>query len=172
MIKIKNKKQKIKNKGFTLIEVIIAVAVIVTVLVAVIALISFSVSGIRPGKSKIIAAGLAQEGIEIVRNIRDSNWLADKRTSDNWDDGLDSGQWRVQYNQLGLLSFSNMPLEIDSNGFYQYDFGSNTPFYRKIIIAHIGNNQIKAISEVTWSEKGKSQIIQVEDILYNWLEEK
>lgn len=160
-----------KNKGFTLIEVIIAVAVIVTALVSLIALITFSVSGIRLGGPKIIAINLAQEGIEIVRNIRDSNWLADKRTSDTWDDGLDSGQWRVQYNQLGLLSFSNMSLKIDSNGFYQYDLGSNTPFYRKIIIAHIGNNQIKAISEVTWSEKGRSQIIQVEDILYNWLEE-
>lgn len=152
-------------------EVIIAVAVIATALVSLITLITFSVSGIRPGNSKIIATNLAQEGIEIVRNIRDSNWLADKRTSDTWSDGLDSGQWRVQYNQLGLLSFSSVPLKIDGNGFYQYDSGSNTPFYRKIIIEQIGNNQIKTTSEVTWLEKGKNQAIRIEDKLYNWLEE-
>lgn len=171
MTKTKNKKQKIKNKGFTLMEVIIAVAIVTTALAVLIALVSFSVSGVGPGKSKLIAVNLSQEGIEIVRNIRDSNWLSYKRSPENWRDGLDADDYRVQYDELALLSFSDIPLKIDSEGFYQYDSGSNTPFYRKISLEHIGNNQIKVVSEVTWQEKGRTQSVQAEERLYNWLEE-
>lgn len=163
---------KTGKKAFTLMEVIIAIAVITVALVVSIALISLSISGVRAGKPKIVATGVAQEGIEIVRNIRDSNWLSFKRKPSNWRDGLAAGDYRVQYNRASLLSFTNRPLQIDSNGFYQYDTGSNTPFYRKITISHIGNNQIKIISEVTWQEKGKSYNIKAEDLLYNWLEEE
>lgn len=162
-----------KYNSFTLIEIIIAIGIITTALVVSIALISFSVSGIRIGKSKIIAAGLSQEGIEIVRNIRDSNWVGPtyKRKASNWRDGLGQDNWRVQYNRAGLLAFANTPLRIDSNGFYQYDSGSSTPFYRKITISYIGNNQIRIVSEITWQERGKNYSIKAEDLLYNWLEE-
>ena len=159
------------NKGFSLIEVIVSIAVITTALVTAMALISFSVSSIGLSKSKIIATNLAQEGLEIIRNIRDSNWLSYKRSPENWRDGLGIGDYRVQYNQLGLLGFSSTPLRIDSNGFYRYDADTDTLFYRKIIIDHIGDNQIKAIAEITWQKKGKRHTIQVEDRLYNWLEE-
>lgn len=159
------------NKAFTLIEVIIAIAVITAALMSSMALITFSVSSIRVSKSKIIATNLAQEGLEIVRNIRDSNWLSYKRSPENWRDGLGVGDYRVQYNQLGLLSFSSTPLRRNSSSFYQYDSGNNTPFYRKIVIEHIGNNQIKTVAEITWQERGRNQSIQVEDRLYNWLEE-
>jgi prepilin-type N-terminal cleavage/methylation domain-containing protein len=158
--------------GFTLMEVIVAVAVITTAIVGAMALVSFSVSSISLNKSKITATNLAQEGLEIVRNIRDSNWLADKKTPDTWQDGLGAGNYRAQYNQLGLLSFSSTPLKINSNGFYQYSSGTNTSFYRKIIISHISDSQIKVVSEVTWQEKSRSQVVAVEDRLYNWLEQE
>lgn len=166
-------KQEIYKKGFTLMEIIVAMAVITTTLAVSIALISFSISGTRIGKSKIIATALAQEGIEIVRNIRDSNWLGPtyKRSPSNWRDGLGQGNWRVQYDKLALVSFANAPLRINSNGFYQYDSGSNTPFYRAITIEYIGNNQIKVTSQVSWQEQGRSNSVRAEDRLWNWLEE-
>lgn len=152
-------------------ELIIAIAVITTALLALVALLAFSVSGIKLGENKLIATNLAQEGIEIVRNIRDSNWLSYKRTAENWTDGLGQGQWRVQYDQLGLLPYGAQNLKINSNGFYQYDSGANTPFYRKITIAQPEDNQIKVTSEITWQEKGRNQVIRVESKFYNWLGE-
>ena len=157
-------------KGFTLMEVIIAIAVIITALITLIALISFVVSGLRPAEFRLIAVNLAQEGLEIVRNIRDSNWLSYKRAPENWRDGLSTGDYRAQYNQFALLSWADSFLKIDSNGFYQYDSGSDTSFKRKITIEHMGNNQIKAVSEITWQEKGKSYSVEAESRLYNWLE--
>lgn len=160
-----------KNKGFTLMELIIAIAVITTAVAALVALITFSVSGIRPGKSKLIAISLAQEGLEIVRNIRDSNWLAYKRSPDNWNEGLEAGEYRAQYDSISLFSFAGVPLKTNSNGFYQYDTGNNTPFFRKITITQPASNYIEVASEVTWQDKGKNQSVKAETKLYNWLEE-
>lgn len=156
-------KKDIKNKGFSLMEVIVSVAIITTGLVGLIGLVSFSISGIKPGKAKIIAVALAQEGVEIIRNIRDNNWLSYK----NWKTNLEEGTYRVQYNQLTPFSYADKPLKID-NGFYQYDSGSNTPFTRTITIEYIAYNQIKVISQVDWQEKGKDNTIIFENWLYNW----
>lgn len=152
-------------------EVIIAITVIVFALLALISLISSSVSGLKPGGPKLTAVNLAQEGLEIVRNIRDSNWLAGKRTPANWRDSLAEGDYRVQYDIAGLLVYSSDVFKIDANGFYQYASGSDTLFKRKITISHIGNNQIKAVAEVTWQEKSKSYNVEAESRLYNWLEQ-
>lgn len=153
-------------------EVIISIAVITTALVVCIALISFSIGSVRGGNAKLIAINLAQEGLEIVRNIRDSNWLAYQRTPDTWRDGLDEGEWQVQYDEAELLASSSESLLVDEDGFYQYATGSYTPFERTITISHIGDNQIKAVVRVTWEEKRRSYSFELEDRLYNWLEEE
>lgn len=165
-----------KNKAFTLIEVIISIAVILTALISAISLITFSTTGIRINKSKIIAVGLAQEGLEIVKNIRDNNWLhncpaCDRRTADTWRIGLEVGDWRIQHDTENLLSFSATPLKLDSSGFYQYGNGSSTPFYRRVNIQYIDDNQIKVVSEITWTEGG-NQTVSVEARYYNWLKEE
>lgn len=159
-----------RKKGFSLMEVIIAVAVITTGLIVSIALISFSVSGIRINKSKLVAAGLAQEGIEVIRNIRDSNWLFYRDNPENWTLGLEPGDYEVQYNDDSLRTYSGSGnyLKINTDGFYQYVNGSNTSFKRKITIEQITEDEIKVVSKVTWTEKGKSNLISVENHLYNW----
>ena len=63
------------KKGFTLPELLVSMSVMVMVIVSATNLV---VSAIRSNTSNIntlIAYGLAQEGLEGVRNIRDSNWL-------------------------------------------------------------------------------------------------
>ena len=171
-----------KNSGFSLMEVIISVAVIITALVASIALLSFSISGISTNKSKIIAVSLAQEGLEIVRNTRDSNWFfgntgPDDGTGTDWREGLgETGDisdpnpsfHTVQYDEL-TFSSDNPKLYIDANGFYTHNETSVvTSFERKIYIEYIDNNQIKVTCEVRWQEKGREQSIIAETRLYNW----
>jgi type II secretory pathway pseudopilin PulG len=164
-------KNKTQDKGFSLIEVLISLTVIIFALVGVISLSAISISSIRLNKSKIIAANLTQEGLEIVKNIRDNNWLNYRRQAGNWLDGLTSGNYRVQYNQEALLAFSDLPLKTDSNGFYQYDVGIDTKFRRKITIQKINDDQIKVLIEVNWQEAGRSNLISAEARFYNWLKE-
>ncbi len=158
-----------KEKGFTLLEVILSFWIILIGLVAILSLLFVIFSSFNVSVHKIIAANLAQEGIEVVRNIRDSNWLQGKV----WNEGLSAGDYRVQYNSQSLLPYSDTPLRRDSTGLYSYDFGNNTIFYRKITIIDNPDNDINTEdigvrAVVFWKDHGKERSLQVEDRLYNW----
>jgi len=159
------------KKGFSLIEVILAVFVITIGITGAVNLATYSISNVAVGKSQIIATNLSQEGLEIIRNIRDSNWLKDI----DWNDGLKTdGDYRVQYNSLDLLDISDSPaLNIDNTNpdyvVYLYDDGKpKSRFSRKISIANINSYEIKVVSEVTWKERGHDYEVNAETRLYDW----
>ncbi|MEZ4087561.1 MAG: prepilin-type N-terminal cleavage/methylation domain-containing protein [Candidatus Gracilibacteria bacterium] len=67
---------KLTNRdGFTLPEVIVAIAVLVLVIFSATNLVVSIIRTNAENIHAITAYGLAQEGLEAVRNIRDSNWL-------------------------------------------------------------------------------------------------
>ncbi len=68
------------NQGQGLVEVIIAIAIIATGVVGALTLTFSSLSYSETSVKQIVAANLAREGIEIIRNNRDSNWLE----GDHW----------------------------------------------------------------------------------------
>jgi len=151
------------SKAFTLIEILIAITVITIGVVGSYAAITKVASITFSNSDRFIASRLAQEGIEIVTNIRDANWV--KKEVD-WKNGLSGGDHLVQYDQEELLEYSDTPLKIDSDGFYNYDSGSPTKFTRKVTITPIGQDEIEVKIQVTWSGKGSPLV--VEEHLYNW----
>jgi len=93
-------------------ELLIAITILVVALVATIALIINSIEAGRASKNKLIGTNFAREGIEIVRNIRDSNWLDPDETT-TWRDGLDVGrivapilshQWDTEPTDLVIIN--------------------------------------------------------------------
>jgi prepilin-type N-terminal cleavage/methylation domain-containing protein len=179
----------ISNKrGFTLIEVITAVAVISIGIVGILKLIPNIVSGVTINASRMTAAYLAQEGLEIVRNVRDTNWVEIyKNGSGSWKEGLNgcptSQGCEVDYycttvldpttsspsghNCFGQYGSGNY-LKLDSTNFYSYAAGgSNTKFKRKITIEEKGTYFIVTVY-VYWNEKGTSYQFSAQDRLYQW----
>lgn len=73
------------NKAFTIIEVLAAILVITIGVLAAYAVVQEIVSQTLESSSRLTAVYLAQEQIENVRNIRDTNWLG----GEVWDNGLD-----------------------------------------------------------------------------------
>jgi hypothetical protein len=71
-----------QQKGFILPDVMIAVFVTSGALIAIVAAMLPAIRLESSKRDEIIAMGLAQEGIEIVRNIRDNNWKQCKDASD------------------------------------------------------------------------------------------
>ncbi len=63
------------QNGFTLIEVIITLAVFTIGIVASFSLAIANLNSARNNFDRVLATNLAREGIELVRNTRDSNWL-------------------------------------------------------------------------------------------------
>lgn len=164
------KKHILKSeKGFTLLEVIASIFIITIGVMGILSLITMSISGALISKSQLIAANLAQEGIEVVRNIRDSNWIEQRRDPDVfWNQGLSPGDYRVEYDSESLLALSGNPALKLSNGRYQYDNGTDTLFHRKVTIENISSEQIKVICEITWDQRGRSLSVLAEQRLYNW----
>ena len=157
-----------KSPGFTLMEVLVAIFLITVGVLGAMAVVNQTTTFIQVTSSRLVAAYLAQEGIEIVRNIRESNFLKiHKEGEGNWDDGLTGCQagCEADYNDTALIS-ADRYLKIDA-GFYNYDSGENTPFKRKIIITP-DTDILKVSVEVSWQERGRSHQVTAQENLYQW----
>src|SRR3989344_5252969 len=66
---------KQKNKAFTLVETLVAISIFTVSLLGIMSVLASGISSTNYAKQKMIASYLAQEGIEYVRNIRDTNVL-------------------------------------------------------------------------------------------------
>ncbi len=63
------------QKGQTLIETLVACFVLTMGISSALILANYSLQATSGIKQQIIAMGLAREGIEVVKNMRDTNWL-------------------------------------------------------------------------------------------------
>lgn len=160
-----------RKNGFTLLEVIITLFVVIVGVVAVYIASQQSLFYTQNSISQLTAAYLAQEGIEIVRNIRDTNWLNNR----NWDTGLtaceaSSGGCEADYGD-GSLSPSGatlIPLNLETTGFYGYNSGTPTRFTRRITIGS-EPGYLKVIVLVEWKQKGGGpKSIGIQENLYPW----
>ena len=171
--------------GFTLLEVIFAIFVILVGVIGAYTVIQKAISHTYQSSLQLTAAYLAQEGIEIVRNIRDANWVQGET---NWNDGLAgvvSEDWEADYttttfkgtvyDDCGVASGYNCHsysasnyLKISNGGFYCYNGGDETPFTRKITITPDGD-KLNVSVEVEWEYKGDAYgPVTVQEILYKW----
>jgi len=170
----------LKNQsGFTIVESLVSILILTLALVPVLSVVVSATDISNNIRNNFIAANLAQEGIEVVRSIRDRNWFIDPIPNPpypltNPPSGTLIGTWRVQWDSELLVAVgSNPPLLIDANGIYNYTTGARTLFRRRIIIedANLANpdKDMRVISEVTWVAKGNiTRTVRAESHLYNW----
>jgi prepilin-type N-terminal cleavage/methylation domain-containing protein len=183
-----NKNLKL-NSGFTLLEVIIAIFVISVGVGGVAAVVPRLLSASTVNQNRLIAAYLAQEGIEIVRNVRDTNWLENQYggTPVPWDEGLTNCpaptgceldfyctnvQKPIPTDPAGHNCFKTYNagdfLYLDPAGSYNYlQLGTQTKFSRKVTIDE-GSNILTITATVYWTDKGKSYNFPAQEKLYTW----
>jgi hypothetical protein len=153
------------SKSFTLIETIVAIFLLTVSIFGISGLISQLITSSTLSSQKLIAAYLAQEGIEIVRNIRDTNLLKGQ----SWDNGLANGSYQADYNDQSLSSYNDSFLNIENaSGLYGYDSGRPTSFKRKIILNKPSADVLEVRVQIFWSEKGRSHQLTAQENLYNW----
>jgi prepilin-type N-terminal cleavage/methylation domain-containing protein len=70
-----DKNQKKSKKGFSIMELMIAIFVLSVGITGALKLIVATISNSIDTRNAVVASGLAQEGVELVRNIRDNNML-------------------------------------------------------------------------------------------------
>lgn len=155
------------KNAFTILEVMLAIFILTAAIGGSFILIQKTLFSVSQSQSKLIAVYLGQEGIEIVRNIRDTNWLKGL----SWDNGLEEGEWEADYNDEGLTQQYNggQFLKTDTDGFYDYSGDTLTQFKRKITIFPIDDHKLEVSVEVEWTKRGRVYTIDlVVEHLYNW----
>lgn len=116
----------------------------------------------------VIASNLAQEGIEIVRNIRDNNWKASPvKLAFASPFPADGNGYCVAYNgnySAASPTTCGGSLLKNNNGFYEHGSGTATKFSRRINIGTNPDGSKLITSTVTWDSK----TITMTDSLYAW----
>ena len=157
------------QRGFTLVEVLVALVLLSTALVPVFMLASDSIRLTERIKNSLISANLAQEGVEIVRALRDANWFNGVAFQTGLD-GCTEG-CVVQYDSTALNTdiLPSAPLLYDvSTGLYQYSTGEPSLFSRKITITIISPEQMKVESEINWNDRSIAKTMKLEYFLFDW----
>ena len=162
-----------KNKGFTLLEVMLAIFIITSGVIGVFTTIFYINNLMAVSSSKLTAIYLAQEGLEIVRNIRDTNRIKGQE----WTQGLTTMGCEYgcegDYNTTeGLTAFNpdGRYLYIDEGGgVYGYqEYTRITNFKRKITIyppvAELDPMQVYV--SVYWSYKNNNYQVNAAEMLY------
>lgn len=168
-------KIRTKNSGFTLVELLVSIFILGVSLTAIMFSITASLNSASTVKNNYIASLLVQEGMEVVRNVRDAEWFSSATFGNN----LPAGVWEVQWDSTAISRpFSNARLKKDNSGSYSYTSGTDTPFSRRIEICKTTSGSGKCINnaaaevmvtvQVSWDERGQTKTVNAEEHLFNW----
>lgn len=157
------------KKGFTLIEVITVLFVVSLGMIGVLSLIVQNIQSQSLNKDTLIAYQLAQEGVELIRQVRDTNW----REGRAWDTNLAIGDYYMDYtdtipSDAPTKSYGNLRQNVD--GMYlnnPLSTVAGTDFYRIISIKDQSPGMLVA-STIYWSDHGRNYSYALEAVLYNW----
>lgn len=167
-----------KEEGFTLMEVLAVIFVITVGITGVFSLIQTTSSSSRLVSYQLTATYLTQEGVELVRTVRDTNWLEDRVGDEAWDKGLEEGDYEFDYTELrhdpDLSPYQEgRYLRLDGEG-YNYGTGEKTRFKRKITIEKEDLNndgkddKITVKVEVSFDFQGEPYTVNSQEVLFNW----
>lgn len=181
---------KLRN-GFSMIEVIFSVFVISIGLTGTTALLNDSMRESISSRDSVIASQLAQEGIELVRNLRDNNWENERGSfATAYFPSGDKSNCKIDYNDTDMqnsncIADNDFQLYLSGGLYYQHtSIGATaTKYFRKIKIDYDPDvSPTKAIvtSFVKWDGTMPVEIdtiaecvltdecVYAEDILTKW----
>jgi prepilin-type N-terminal cleavage/methylation domain-containing protein len=142
------------KQGFTLLEVLLALSVLSVGIMAAFTLSLANLNTARDNYQRIRAANLAREGLELARNVRDTNWLKIEANEDcapliqcDWDYGLwdrdseftttimayDADPIFRNIDIVACFDNGNCRLYEDADGFYNHDSGGSPTNMARLI---------------------------------------
>ena len=186
--KIKNSKLKIKNGGFSLVEMLVATSILIIAIVGPMSLVARGVFFSNYAKDQIAAFYLAQEAIEYLRNVRDNNNI----TGGTWDtykgslinlcmtDSNPSG-CKIDVPATAISSCSSptncgLLNRNEVSGLYSYQVGAGfapTQFERRVKInnepaSNQNSNEIHIEVEMVWTNGTLTRNFIIKENLFAW----
>ncbi len=178
--------------GFTLIETLVAIATLLLAISGPLTAASSAITQALYAKDQVVAIALAQEAIEGVRNVRDTNAL--ENVPGNWlNNPSGGGPLTNCNNDCGIeISHTTSPSAVavkkcnsfapkdcvlnynTALGWYNHEAisGTNqqTRFTRTIAVSPIGGNEVSVTATVTWKTSSlyTERSFTVHENLLNW----
>lgn len=169
------------KSGFTILETLVALSIFTTSILGIIVVSGKGISDLTVSKERLTGIYLAQEGVELGRNLRDNSFF--NLNTDSWqqfmtDTNACSGANKdvngCDIQQTGAVVACSVspgcPLSYNSTSGKFISISAGTPssgFYRKIVLIPDPDSQIEHItivSTVTW---GRGSITLISEV-YNW----
>jgi prepilin-type N-terminal cleavage/methylation domain-containing protein len=156
------------HQAFTLLEMLFAVIIFSFALVSLIGITGKGVVATITAKNQLTAQYLAEELIEVARNVRDSNYV----TGSAWLDGIEicteSEPCGVDYSGKPVLMDGRETL-FENEGVFG-STGNPSPFSRELYFKPFGSdsNQGELISTVRWQEKGVERKFELKTYIADW----
>jgi len=187
------------KKGFTLVETLVATIILAISITALMNVVARGVFNSGYVKNKAIAISLAQEGVELVRNIQDSSLLAGvgagSQTSEVFTGTLFSSCYGIDCyidatqsplnpqtctggNDIDDIDSLCPVLRISPDGYFNYTTGdSNNPldarFVRTISVIQNTNSDIPSARvevKVEWLQGGAVRSVVYETDIFLWIQ--
>ncbi|MDB5195447.1 MAG: seg [Parcubacteria group bacterium] len=176
-------------KAFTLVETLVAIAILSIAIIGPFQIVQGVLQSSYIARDQLIAAALAQEGMEYVRQVRDTNFIYNSRNAGGrmWLEGFDGsagtpdcytnacivdvGQQLAQQRVIscGDLTCAGRPLYLSGGGLYnQSSSGTVTRFTRSVNFVFKDGTESFVSVTVSWNYHGLHTVTLVED-LRNWL---
>ncbi len=174
------------NHGFTLIGVMIALLIAASTGILIVQLMTRAQAITDVGREQFIATNLSREGLELVRQIRDSNWFNSPDDHSTWlarglceDSSDDNRQFTVDSdiiitgNDVGDIADAQLYRD-ETSGIWSHDSTKTvTPYSREISVDCAANENdfafVQVTSKVSWSSRNKEHEVVIKEKLYNWL---
>ena len=130
-------------KGFYMAEAIMAIFLLGVGLLAALALLSRTLNNTISDRNQVIAVMLAQEGAELVRNLRDNSWAGGGYAffGNSSLPSASSGTCRVDPSSSFTCGASSFRLNLVNKGYY-HAAGDSTIFQRRIALAYTGSTAV------------------------------
>ncbi len=165
-------KKIINNKSaFSLIEIMAVLLIVSLGIIGVANLATQSIQAQTINRGSIVAYQLAQEGLEIVRQVRDTNWLQ----GNDWKTGLGSGTYCLDYKSPVLrpvASLNDCKLYFDNNKWYYAPqiegVGMIFTGFRRVVVINAATSSATVTALVSWDDRNKVFHYEVETELYDW----
>jgi prepilin-type N-terminal cleavage/methylation domain-containing protein len=170
-----------KKSGFTLIETLVAISIFTISILGLLSVLTQGVINSKYARQKIVASYLAQEGIEYVRNMRDTYVLYDQNFSQfknalnncNGNNNNDACGFNIVFPHVVTRcdQISNCKLYVNASGGYDtVSSGTDSGFTRRIWKENIGSDQIKIHSDVSWTQGSGNYNVTFAEDLFDWVE--
>lgn len=169
------------SKGFTLLETLVAVLLISLAIVTFLGTTTSGIRSTRQAVNQMVAQSLAQEGMELVIALRNSNFLNTPAVT--WDNdmlgcttGCAMDPWPTP-SQMTIAACSTRACSMlykTPTGKYTHSAAPTnvaTPFSRTITIAPDANaTGLVVISRVQWVDRQIMREVEFTEFLTNWFQ--